>query len=161
MGAIGHLVETAFSIQRSVTVWSINLMMLLLAAVLLGKSVFFKTVAGSLLFPVVLEIVPKVEMISSHFFSLISGSLLFSLGVYTLYTVGASNGGITIPPIIFHKFFRLPMPQGLLLTNSLIVFLNYYVFGLLETLFVLLSITVSSLFMKILIRLSPVSRKFE
>ncbi|EGP5220242.1 membrane protein, partial [Enterococcus faecium] len=28
-------------------------------------------------------------------------------------------------------------------------------------LFVLLSITVSSLFMKILIRLSPVSRKFE
>ncbi|HGC6085522.1 TPA: membrane protein, partial [Enterococcus faecium] len=46
-------------------------------------------------------------------------------------------------------------------TNSLIVFLNYYVFGLLETLFVLLSITVSSLFMKILIRLSPVSRKFE
>ena len=71
VGAIGHLVETAFSIQRSVTVWSINLMMLLLAAVLLGKSVFFKTVAGSLLFPVVLEIVPKVEMISSHFFSLI------------------------------------------------------------------------------------------
>ncbi len=161
VGAIGHLVETAFSIQRSVTVWSINLMMLLLAAVLLGKSVFFKTVAGSLLFPVVLEIVPKVEMLSSHFFSLISGSLLFSLGVYTLYTVGASNGGITIPPIIFHKFFRLPMPQGLLLTNSLIVFLNYYVFGWLETLFVLLSITVSSLFMKILIRLSPVSRKFE
>lgn len=33
VGAIGHLVETAFSIQRSVTVWSINLMMLLLATV--------------------------------------------------------------------------------------------------------------------------------
>ena len=104
VGAIGHLVETAFSIQRSVTVWSINLMMLLLACPIRKISIF-KTVAGSLLFPVVLEIVPKVEMISSHFFSLISGSLLFSLGVYTLYTVGASNGGITIPPIIFHKFF--------------------------------------------------------
>ncbi|MGC3752399.1 YitT family protein, partial [Enterococcus faecium] len=61
VAAIGHLVERAFSIQRSVTVWSINLMMVLLAAVLLAKSEFFKTVAGSLLFPVVLEIVPKVD----------------------------------------------------------------------------------------------------
>lgn len=156
VGSIGHLVEINFSINRSLTVWSINLTMLVMAALFLGKLVFIKSVIGSLLFPIILGFVPMFALLSSHFISLIIGSLLFSLGVYSLYSVGASNGGITIPPIIFNKYFRLSISKGLLLTNLIIIFFNYITFGLLETAFVILSIGISTLFITILTNFKPV-----
>lgn len=156
VGSIGHLVEINFSINRSLTVWSINLTMLVMAALFLGKLVFIKSVIGSLLFPIILGFVPMFALLSSHFISLIIGSLLFSLGVYSLYSVGASNGGITIPPIIFNKYFRLSISKGLLLTNLIIIFFNYITFGLLETAFVILSIGISTLFIAILTNFKPV-----
>lgn len=156
VGSIGHLVEINFSINRSLTVWSINLTMLVMAALFLGKLVFIKSVIGSLLFPIILGFVPMFALLSSHFISLIIGSILFSLGVYSLYSVGASNGGITIPPIIFNKYFRLSISKGLLLTNLIIIFFNYITFGLLETAFVILSIGISTLFITILTNFKPV-----
>ncbi|PLS34517.1 membrane protein [Carnobacterium maltaromaticum] len=156
VGSIGHLVEINFSINRSLTVWSINITMLVMAALFLGKLVFIKSVIGSLLFPIILGFVPMFALLSSHFISLIIGSLLFSLGVYSLYSVGASNGGITIPPIIFNKYFRLSISKGLLLTNLIIIFFNYITFGLLETAFVILSIGISTLFITILTNFKPV-----
>lgn len=156
VGSIGHLVEINFSINRSLTVWSINLTMLVMAALFLGKLVFIKSVIGSLLFPIILGFVPMFALLSSHFISLIIGSLLFSLGVYSLYSVGASNGGITIPPIIFNKYFRLSISKGLLLTNLIIIFFNYITFGFLETAFVILSIGISTLFITILTNFKPV-----
>ncbi|MEF9936839.1 YitT family protein [Carnobacterium sp.] len=156
VGSIGHLVEINFSINLSLTVWSINLTMLVMAALFLGKLVFIKSVIGSLLFPIILGFVPMFALLSSHFISLIIGSLLFSLGVYSLYSVGASNGGITIPPIIFNKYFRLSISKGLLLTNLIIIFFNYITFGLLETAFVILSIGISTLFITILTNFKPV-----
>lgn len=156
VGSIGHLVEINFSINRSLTVWSINLTMLVMAALFLGKLVFIKSVIGSLLFPIILGFIPMFALLSSHFISLIIGSLLFSLGVYSLYSVGASNGGITIPPIIFNKYFRLSISKGLLLTNLIIIFFNYITFGLLETAFVILSIGISTLFITILTNFKPV-----
>ncbi|WP_317943557.1 YitT family protein [Carnobacterium maltaromaticum] len=156
VGSIGHLIEINFSINRSLTVWSINLTMLVMAALFLGKLVFIKSVIGSLLFPIILGFVPMFALLSSHFISLIIGSLLFSLGVYSLYSVGASNGGITIPPIIFNKYFRLSISKGLLLTNLIIIFFNYITFGLLETAFVILSIGISTLFITILTNFKPV-----
>ncbi|TFJ72276.1 YitT family protein [Carnobacterium maltaromaticum] len=156
VGSIGHLVEINFSINRSLTVWSINITMLVIAGLFLGKLVFIKSVIGSLLFPIILGFVPMFALLSSHFISLIIGSLLFSLGVYSLYSVGASNGGITIPPIIFNKYFRLSISKGLLLTNLIIIFFNYITFGLLETAFVILSIGISTLFITILTNFKPV-----
>ena len=161
VGAIGHLVETAFLIPKAITVWVVNITMLTLAILLLGKIIFVKAVIGSLLFPIILEIIPKTALFYSQFLSLIVGSLLFSSGVYTLYTVGASNGGVTIPPIILQKFFRIPVSWGLLLTNLIIVWLNYLVFGWRETVYVLFSIVLSSFFLKLLGRIYPITKNLE
>ena len=161
VGAIGHLVETAFLIPKAITVCVVNITMLTLAILLLGKIIFVKAVIGSLLFPIILEIIPKTALFYSQFLSLIVGSLLFSSGVYTLYTVGASNGGVTIPPIILQKFFRIPVSRGLLLTNLIIVWLNYLVFGWRETVYVLFSIVLSSFFLKLLGRIYPITKNLE
>ena len=149
VGAIGHLLEIHLSVNSIYTVWVINLFMLLLTYLLLDKQVFSKIFLGSLLFPVYLKLIPTSPMLFSHIASLIIGSALFSLGVFYLYKSNSSNGGITIPPIILERYFKIPVYRGLLLTNLVIIFLNFYILRPLDGLFATVSILIMSVAMKL------------
>lgn len=149
VGAIGHLLEIHLSVNSIYTVWVINLFMLLLTYLLLDKQVFSKIFLGSLLFPVYLKLIPTSPMLFSHIASLIIGSALFSLGVFYLYKSNSSNGGITIPPIILERYFKIPVYRGLLLTNLVIIFLNFYILRPLDGLFAAVSILIMSVAMKL------------
>lgn len=149
VGAIGHLLEIHLSVNSIYTVWVINLFMLLLTYLLLDKQVFSKIFLGSLLFPVYLKLIPTSPVLFSHVASLIIGSALFSLGVFYLYKSNSSNGGITIPPIILERYFKIPVYRGLLLTNLVIVFLNFYILRPLDGLFATVSILIMSVAMKL------------
>lgn len=149
VGAIGHLLEIHLSVNSIYTVWVINLFMLLLTYLLLDKQVFSKIFLGSLLFPVYLKLIPTSPVLFSHIASLIIGSALFSLGVFYLYKSNSSNGGITIPPIILERYFKIPVYRGLLLTNLVIIFLNFYILRPLDGLFATVSILIMSVAMKL------------
>lgn len=149
VGAIGLLLEVQFSIHSMKTVWLINILMLLLSYWLLDRNAFTKVFAGSLLFPLFLMIIPIMPMMSSYAGSLIFGSALFSLGVFSLYTAGSSNGGVTIPPLILEKHFRIPAHVGLLLTNLLIIVLNFSILDTLNGLSAASSILIMSYSMKL------------
>lgn len=149
VGAIGHLLEIHLSVNSIYTVWVINLFMLLLTYLLLDKQVFSKIFLGSLLFPVYLNLIPTSPVLFSHIASLIIGSALFSLGVFYLYKSNSSNGGITIPPIILERYFKIPVYRGLLLTNLVIIFLNFYILRPLDGLFATVSILIMSVAMKL------------
>lgn len=149
VGAIGHLLEIHLSVNSIYTVWVINLFMLLLTYLLLDKQVFSKIFLGSLLFPVYLKLIPTSPVLFSHVASLIIGSALFSLGVFYLYKSNSSNGGITIPPIILERYFKIPVYRGLLLTNLVIIFLNFYILRPLDGLFATVSILIMSVAMKL------------
>ncbi|MDT2661480.1 YitT family protein [Enterococcus hulanensis] len=149
VGAIGHLLEIHLSVNSIYTVWVINLFMLLLTYLLLDKQVFSKIFLGSLLFPIYLKLIPTSPVLFSHIASLIIGSALFSLGVFYLYKSNSSNGGITIPPIILERYFKIPVYRGLLLTNLVIIFLNFYILRPLDGLFATVSILIMSGAMKL------------
>lgn len=149
VGAIGHLLEIHLSVNSIYTVWVINLFMLLLTYLLLDKQVFSKIFLGSLLFPIYLKLIPTSPVLFSHIASLIIGSALFSLGVFYLYKSNSSNGGITIPPIILERYFKIPVYRGLLLTNLVIIILNFYILRPLDGLFATVSILIMSVAMKL------------
>lgn len=149
VGAIGHLLEIHLSVNSIYTVWVINLFMLLLTYLLLDKQIFSKIFLGSLLFPIYLKLIPTSPVLFSHIASLIIGSALFSLGVFYLYKSNSSNGGITIPPIILERYFKIPIYRGLLLTNLVIIILNFYILRPLDGLFATVSILIMSGAMKL------------
>lgn len=149
VGAIGHLLEIHLSVNSIYTVWVINLFMLLLTYLLLDTQIFSKIFLGSLLFPIYLKLIPTSPVLFSHIASLIIGSALFSLGVFYLYKSNSSNGGITIPPIILERYFKIPVYRGLLLTNLVIIFLNFYILRPLDGLFATVSILIMSGAMKL------------
>lgn len=147
VSGIGILAETTFGVERSLVVFILNVVMLILAAVFLGKKIFFNTIAGSILFPFFLGVVPEVMLTSDRLLSVIFGSLIFAIGVSILYKIQASSGGTTIPPLIFEKYFNVNTSKGLFFTDFIIVMMSLYVFGFEEFLFAILSIGITSIIM--------------
>lgn len=147
VSGIGILVETVAGINRSLVVLVLNSLVLVLAAIFLGKKVLLNTVVGSIAFPLLLRAVPEVMLTNDRLLSVIFGSFIFAIGVSILYTIQASSGGTTIPPLIFEKYFHLNKSIGLLITDFIIVSMSLYVFGFEEFLFAILSIGITSVTM--------------
>lgn len=146
VGSIGYLLENLLTIDRNIIVFLINSIMLFLAFIFLERKIFFNTVIGSLVFPVILWIMPEFMLLASYKASLVIGSLFFSFGIFSLYSIGASNGGVTIPPLIFEKYFNLNKAVGVFLTNMAIILLNLLVFGIREAIVSGISICLITLF---------------
>ena len=147
VSGIGILLESLIGIDRAWVVMILNGLMLVLAAIFLGKKVFFRTLLGSILFPLSLRFVPQVMLTQDRLLSVIMGSVIFATGVAILYRIQSSSGGTTIPPLILEKYYNINTSVGLLFTDMIIVFMSLYVFGFEEFLFAILSIGITSLVM--------------
>lgn len=126
---ISILVDAVWGINRSITVFVVNILMLILAAVFLGKKTTKNVALGSLLLPLLMEITPSFKATNNELLAVIYGGALMGLGVSLLYRVNASSGGTTIPPMIFKKYFYLNSATTLLCIDMVIIFLNIFVDG--------------------------------
>ncbi|MHC5268304.1 YitT family protein [Enterococcus sp. LJL98] len=147
VSGIGILAESLLGINRAWVVMGLNIIMLILALIFLGRDVFYKTLVGSILFPLTLRLVPQVMLTEDRLLSVIMGSIIFASGVAILYSIQASSGGTTIPPLIFQKYYNVSTSIGLFFTDMVIVFMSLYVFGFEEFLFAILSIGLTSIVM--------------
>lgn len=147
VSGLGILLESAMGLNRALVIFVLNAAMLVLALLFLGKNLFFKVLFGSIVFPLVIAVVPETMVTSDRLLSVIFGSAIFALGVAILYKNNSSSGGTTIPPLIFKKYFGLNTSIGLLATDAVVVSLNLFVFGFEEFLYAILSIVITSMVM--------------
>lgn len=126
---ISILVDAVWGVNRSVTVLVVNGLMLILAAIFLGKKVTKNVAAGSLLLPILMEITPSFEITNNKMLAVIYGGVLMGFGISLLYRVSASSGGTTIPPMILKKYFYLNPATTLTIIDMAIIFLNVFVDG--------------------------------
>ena len=127
---ISILVDAVWGINRSITVFIVNVLMLILAAIFLGKTTTKNVALGSFLLPVLMEITPSFKVTNNDLLAVIYGGALMGLGVSLLYRVNASSGGTTIPPVIIKKYFFINPAISLLCIDMIIIFLNIFVDGL-------------------------------
>lgn len=147
VSGLGILFESALGFDRAMVILVLNIIMLVLALLFLGKQPFFKVLFGSLVFPLIIAIIPETMITPDRLLSVIFGSAIFALGVAILYKNNSSSGGTTIPPLIFKKYFHLNTSIGLLFTDAVVVSLNLFVFGFEEFLYAILSIVITSIVM--------------
>ena len=126
---ISILIDAVWGVNRSITVFIVNGLMLILAAIFLGKKVTKNVAAGSLLLPILMEITPSFEITSNNLLAVIYGGALMGFGISLLYRVNASSGGTTIPPMILKKYFYLNPATTLTIIDMIIIFLNIFVDG--------------------------------
>ncbi len=123
--------ETLTSWIVNITVYTANIILFVIGAVLLGKKFAASTLAGTLLYPSFMSLYKLISggkpIVTDTVLAVLFGALIFGLGVAMVVRVGASTGGTDIPPLILHKFFNLPVSVTMWCLDASIVLLELFV----------------------------------
>ncbi|MCL2695226.1 MAG: YitT family protein [Clostridiales bacterium] len=138
------ILEQLLHLDRSVIILVGNVVVLACAFFFLGKEMFFNTVIGAALLPLIIGVVPHITLVQDTMLSMVMGSVLFGIAVTIMYHNKASSGGTAIPPLIFKKHFGLNTSLGLFVTDGIVVILSLIVFSVESFFYAVFSIFITS-----------------
>ncbi|MBQ3554396.1 MAG: YitT family protein [Clostridia bacterium] len=132
-------------ISAGIWIWVLNIVLLILGFLFLGKQNGLKTVYCSMLYSAVtylLELViPISEPLSSEpLLELVYAMLLTSIGSAMIFNANASSGGTDIAALILKKYTSLDVGKSLLAVDFLVASSAFFVFGVTTGLFSLLGL---------------------
>ncbi|MBS7209255.1 MAG: YitT family protein [Lachnospiraceae bacterium] len=114
---LGLIANHYFQIPIELFAAVFNITMFILAILVLGKSFALTSLISTFYFPVILGVFQKVEVLQHLTDDLmlctIFSGLCIGVGIGMVIKVGASTGGMDIPPLIFNKKVGLPVSVGL------------------------------------------------
>ncbi len=135
ISGLALMIHQCFSINESLFIFIMNVILLFLSYLLLGKKATRNTIVGSLLFPIFIEI-------TSHITSFIQlenleylviaflGGLLSGIGYGLIFKSGFTSGGTDILNQIIEKYFHIPISISILIIDGAITLLAGYIFGI-------------------------------
>ncbi|MBQ2695836.1 MAG: YitT family protein [Clostridia bacterium] len=142
---IGTILAKITPISAGIWIWTLNIVLLILGFIFLGKGNGFKTVYCSMFYSAityVLEfVVPLSEPLSNQpLLELVYAMLLTSIGSAMIFNSDASSGGTDIMALILKKFTSLDVGKALLAVDFLIASSSFIVFDVQTGLFSLLGL---------------------
>lgn len=104
----------------------INLALIVLAFVLLGREMALKTLVGSVLTTAFIGLLEKPltfesPLVGNAFWSAVIGAVIIAVASGVMFYVDSSSGGTDIVALIVRKFSNIHIGRALLLTDVLIV----------------------------------------
>ncbi|MEC9484547.1 MAG: YitT family protein [Candidatus Izemoplasma sp.] len=125
--------EVSSKISISLTVFAMNMVLLLVGWIVLGTKLFLRSIYGSLLFPFVLfileQFVPLLNIENDYVIAVTFGGALLGLGFGYVLKYGGTSGGTDIPVKILNRVFNLPISFSVYLIDGLIVLAGTIVFS--------------------------------
>jgi len=125
VSGIAIIMNLLSGVPISLVVYALNIFLLLVAFFFLERDIFYRSVYGSLLLPLMFQIIPGWQFIPDDtLLSIIFGGIFMGVGFGIIFAYGGSTGGTSIVPYIFQKFFHLPKAIGFFLADSVVISLN-------------------------------------
>ena len=142
---IGTVLAKITPISAGTWIWGLNVLLLLLGFIFLGKGNGLKTVYCSMLYSAltyVFEIVvPLSEPLSNQpLLELVYAMLLTSIGSAFIFNADASSGGTDITALILKKYTSLDVGKALLTVDFVVAASSFLVFDIQTGLFSLLGL---------------------
>lgn len=114
-----------FEVDTALIVLILNILLLFLGLVVLGKKLFFTTAASSVLYPILLaliERIPGIESLTDNtLLAALFAGMLLGIALGLVMRVGASTGGTDIVNLVLHKWFHLPVSVFVYLVDIIII----------------------------------------
>ena len=142
---IGTILAKLTPISAGVWIWALNIGLLLLGFIFLGKGNGIKTVYCSMFYSAityVLElVVPLTEPLSNQpLLELVYAMLLTSIGAAFIFNADASSGGTDITALILKKYTSVDVGKALLAVDFIVAASSFFVFNIQTGLFSLLGL---------------------
>ena len=114
---IALLVNRLTGLSVSMFVLGFNIVMLVVGFIFLGKKFAFTTIVSTFTYPICLElfgqIFANVHLTDDIWLNTIFSGLGIGVGLGSVIRMGASTGGMDIPPLILNKYFKIPVSVSL------------------------------------------------
>ncbi len=134
ISGLGLAVERGFHIPAEWFVLPVNIVILILGWIVLGKKMVVTSIASSILFPLFFSMLRYVPYVNDMTQNILLASIIAGAGVGAsvglLMRVGASTGGTDIICLSLHKWFRYPISYFVLVTDFTIIFSQVFVSGI-------------------------------
>lgn len=126
---IGILIDRLFGdtlfIEPATAILILNIVLLIMGLIFLGKQFFFKTIASSLIYPVFLAIMQRIPGIESltddPLIAVLFAGTLIGISGGLVFRVGASTGGVDIVNLCLQKWFHFPLAVFVYITDFIIL----------------------------------------
>lgn len=123
---LGLIISHFVPLKLATCVFMINMIMLTLGYVVLGKKFAAGTVVSSFMFPFFLGLFQNIDALKNGLtndmlLSTIYAGLFIGLGIGIVLRLGYSTGGMDIPPILLNKKLGIPVAVGINVLDTLIL----------------------------------------
>ena len=150
VGGIAIIINGLTNIDNAITIFILNIFLLVLSYILLGKEKTRASILGSILFPIFVWLTEDINVWlqidnSKLLLSAISGGILFGLGAGLIFKAGFTTGGTDIVNQIISKYLKITIGKSMLLSDGLIVLLASYFFGINHMLYSILVLYIISI----------------
>lgn len=142
---IGTILAKITPISPGVWIWLLNILLLFVGFLFLGKQNGFKTIYCSMIYSAItylLEVfIPLNEPLTNEpLLELIYAMLLTSIGSAMIFNANASSGGTDIAALILKKYTSIDVGKALLLVDFIVATSAFFVFDIKAGLFSLLGL---------------------
>ncbi len=145
VSGISTLLGTLTAVSAATWIGIINVALLIVGFIFLGKSTGIRTVVCSLLFSGLTTLFEflfpmKAPLTDEPFLELVYAMLLTAIGSAMIFFRRGSSGGTDIVALIIKKYFHINVGKALLCSDALIALGSFFVFGVRTGLFSLLGL---------------------
>lgn len=152
VGGLAIIGSAKYGVEPSLFILVGNIILFTLGLIFLGKKFAFKTILGTLVFPLAMYVTKDVPSITTDpLLCSVAGGVVAGIGLGIIFRIGASTGGMDIPPHIFKKYFRIPLSVGVMIVDAPVILLGGLVFNFEIVIYALISMYIFSRTMDITI----------
>ena len=146
---IAVLVAKFLPISASDFSFVVNILLLIIGWIVLGKSFAEKTAYSTILLSVILSLLERIYPMShpltnEPLLELIFAILLPALGSAILFNIGASSGGTDVIAMILKKYTNVDIGKGLMISDLIFTLAGFLVFNVKTGLYSLLGLIMRS-----------------
>lgn len=145
---VGLIIEKVLGIDYALCVFILNMVMLWLGYVCLGKAFALGTILSSFLFPMFLAFFENMTVFQNVtndlLLSCVYAGVFSGLGLGLVFRQGFSTGGLDVPPLIFHRYYHVNLGVAINLLDSLVLLGQIFFFSFESILYGLLTAFISS-----------------
>lgn len=142
---VATLFLEVFGFNPAVTLYAINIPLLVLCWFVLGKDIFRKTVIGSFMYPFMVDLTKGFPSLTNDLLlASIFGGVIMGVGIALIFKVDASTGGTSILVQIMKEKLDISLGTATIIIDGMIVLSSLFVFDAETVLYAVINIVTLS-----------------
>lgn len=133
VSGLGVIFKGLFGYEPALIIFLINLGLLVIGFLTIGKEFLLKTAYGSItfagfvwLFDIIFEALQWGQYTDDLLLIIIFSSIIMGYGLGVVVKHGGSTGGTEIPQRVFYKYFHIPFSVSLYIIDGVVVTLGFF-----------------------------------